>query len=88
VTALARPRSNGTVNCRPVLSSERALQNDKVATVSGKFQRESKFGRGSQRETGGVNVSRKLTSTSTEYAQSSKSNVEVCFPYCNRIIQD
>jgi hypothetical protein len=32
-TALARPRSNSTVNSRPVLSSERALQNDKHAAV-------------------------------------------------------
>jgi hypothetical protein len=33
VTALARPRSNSTVNYRPVLSSEMALQNNKAATV-------------------------------------------------------
>jgi hypothetical protein len=33
VTALARPRSNSTVNYRPVLSSERALQNNKHTTV-------------------------------------------------------
>jgi hypothetical protein len=30
---LARPRSNCTVNYRPVLSSERALQNNKHGTV-------------------------------------------------------
>jgi hypothetical protein len=28
-----RPRSNCTVNCRPVLSSGRAIQNNKSATV-------------------------------------------------------
>jgi hypothetical protein len=33
VTALARSRSNCTVNYRPVLSSERKLQNNKHATV-------------------------------------------------------
>jgi hypothetical protein len=33
VTALARPGSNCTVIYRPVLSSERALQNYKPATV-------------------------------------------------------
>jgi hypothetical protein len=32
-TALSRPRSNCIVNYRPVLSSERALQNNKPATV-------------------------------------------------------
>jgi hypothetical protein len=37
-----------TVNYRPVLSSERALQNNKPATVSRKFQGERKIGRGSQ----------------------------------------
>jgi hypothetical protein len=37
-----------TVNYRPVLSSERALQNYKPATVWRKFQGESKVGRGSQ----------------------------------------
>jgi hypothetical protein len=36
------------VNYRPVLSSERALQNYKNATVWKKFQGESKIGRGSQ----------------------------------------
>jgi hypothetical protein len=33
VTAMARPRSNCTVNYTPVLSSERALQNNKHADV-------------------------------------------------------
>jgi hypothetical protein len=33
VTALARPRSNCTAYYRPVLSSERAPQNNKPATV-------------------------------------------------------
>jgi hypothetical protein len=33
VAALARPRNNSTVNYRPVLSSERALQNNKHAAV-------------------------------------------------------
>jgi hypothetical protein len=37
-----------TVNYRPVLSSERALQNNKPSTVSRKFQGERKIGRGSQ----------------------------------------
>jgi hypothetical protein len=31
VTALARPRSNSTLNYRPVLSLERALENNKDA---------------------------------------------------------
>jgi hypothetical protein len=48
VTALARPRSNCTANYRPVLSSERALQNNKYATVWRKFQGERKTGCGSQ----------------------------------------
>jgi hypothetical protein len=39
VTALVRPRSNCTVNYRPVLSSERALQNNRK-----KFQEERKIG--------------------------------------------
>jgi hypothetical protein len=37
-----------TVNYRPVLSSERALQNNKPATVLKKFQGEREIGRGSQ----------------------------------------
>jgi hypothetical protein len=37
-----------TVNDRPVFSSERALQNNKPATVYRKFQGESKIGRESQ----------------------------------------
>jgi hypothetical protein len=49
VIVLARPRSNCTVNYRPVLSSERALQNNKPATVGRKFQGERKIGRGSQK---------------------------------------
>jgi hypothetical protein len=44
VTALARPKSNCKVNYRPVLSSERALQNNKHATVWRKFQGERKIG--------------------------------------------
>jgi hypothetical protein len=48
MTALARPRSNCTVNYRPVLSSERALQNNKPSTVLKKFLVERKIGRGSQ----------------------------------------
>jgi hypothetical protein len=36
-----------TVNYRPVLSSERALQNNKPATVCWKFQGERRIGRGS-----------------------------------------
>jgi hypothetical protein len=37
-----------TVNYRPVLSSERALQNNKPATVCRKFQGERKIGHRSQ----------------------------------------
>jgi hypothetical protein len=37
-----------TVNYRPVLSSERALQNNKPATVWRKFRGEIKIGHGSQ----------------------------------------
>jgi hypothetical protein len=48
VTALARPRSNCAVNYRHVLSSERALQNNKPATVWRKFRGERKIGHGSQ----------------------------------------
>jgi hypothetical protein len=44
VTALARPRSNLTVNYRPVLSLERALQNNKAAAVYRKFHGERKIG--------------------------------------------
>jgi hypothetical protein len=47
-TALARPRNNSAVNYRPVLSSERALQNNKHAAVRRKFRRERKIGHGSQ----------------------------------------
>jgi hypothetical protein len=58
-----------TVNYRPVLSSERALQNNKPTTVRRKFQGERKTGRGSQmgarnQDTGRLTVGRKLTSTS------------------------
>jgi hypothetical protein len=48
VTTLARPRSNFTVNYRPVLSSERALQNNKAAAVKRKFEGERKIGYRSQ----------------------------------------
>jgi hypothetical protein len=48
VTVLESPKSNCTVNYRPVLSSERALQNNKAATVWRKFQGERKIGHGSQ----------------------------------------
>jgi hypothetical protein len=44
VTALVRPRSNITVNYRPVLSSERELQNNKAAAVYRKFHGEKKIG--------------------------------------------
>jgi hypothetical protein len=40
MTALARPRSNCTVNYRPVLSSERALQNNKPQLSKRKSQGE------------------------------------------------
>jgi hypothetical protein len=43
VTALARLRSNCTVNYRTVLSSERALQNNKPATVKGNFKEKEKL---------------------------------------------
>jgi hypothetical protein len=39
--------SAATVNYRPVLSSERALQNNKPTTVERKFQRQRKIGHGS-----------------------------------------
>jgi hypothetical protein len=42
------PEAIVPVNYRPVLSSERALQNNKPATVWRKFQGERKIGRGSQ----------------------------------------
>jgi hypothetical protein len=45
-TALARLAA--TVNYSSVLSSERALQNDKPATVQRKFQAERKIGHRSQ----------------------------------------
>jgi hypothetical protein len=48
VIALASTRSNCTVYYRHVLSSGRALQNNKAATVWKKFQGERKIGRGSQ----------------------------------------
>jgi hypothetical protein len=70
VTALARPRSNCVVNYRPVLSSEKALQNNKHATVWRKFQGERNIGHGSQmgtwhQGTGRLTVGRKLTPPST-----------------------
>jgi hypothetical protein len=49
VTALTRPRSNCTVNYRPVLSSERALQNNKAATVWRKYQGKEKLFAGPRR---------------------------------------
>jgi hypothetical protein len=48
VTALARTRSNCTLNYRPALSSESALQNNKPAIVWKKFRGERKIGRVSQ----------------------------------------
>jgi hypothetical protein len=48
MTVLARPRSNLTVNYRPVLSLERALQNNKAAAVYRKFNCERKIGHRSQ----------------------------------------
>jgi hypothetical protein len=71
VTALVRPRCNCTVNYRPVLSSERTLQNIKLANVWRKFQGERKIGLGvpdmrlTPRQTDRLTVGRKLTSTST-----------------------
>jgi hypothetical protein len=38
VTALGRPRSNCTVNYRPVLSSERTLQNNNPQLSEGNFK--------------------------------------------------
>jgi hypothetical protein len=44
VTALARPRSDLTLNYRPVLSSERALQNNNAAAVyTGNFMAKEKL---------------------------------------------
>jgi hypothetical protein len=43
VTALARPRSNCTVNYRHILSSERALQNNKPALSNGNFKKKEKL---------------------------------------------
>jgi hypothetical protein len=57
-----------TVNYRPVLSSERALQNKKLATVWKKFQVERKIGRWSQMgawHQDWLTIGRKLTSSST-----------------------
>jgi hypothetical protein len=60
---------NGTVNYRPVLSSERALQNNKHADVWRKFCRRKKNwsrlpdGRLTPRQAGRLAVGRKLTST-------------------------
>jgi hypothetical protein len=74
VTALARPRSNSTVNYRPVLSSERALQNNKHADVLKEISRRKKNwsmvpdGRLKPRQTGRLTVGRKLTSTSSSSA--------------------
>jgi hypothetical protein len=71
VTALARPRSNCTVKYKPVLSSERALQNNKHATVLKEISRRKENwsrvpdGRLTPRQTGRLTVARKLTSTST-----------------------
>jgi hypothetical protein len=59
---------NNEVNYRPVLSSERVLQNNKPATVWRKFKGERKIGRGSQMSAwhqDRLTVGRKLTSTST-----------------------
>jgi hypothetical protein len=42
------PEAIVQVNYRPVLSSERAVQNNKAATVQRKFQGERKIGHGSQ----------------------------------------
>jgi hypothetical protein len=70
VTALARPRSNCTVIYRSVLSSERALQNNKHAAVWRKFRGEKKLVTGPRwvpdtKTDGRLTVGRKLTSTST-----------------------
>jgi hypothetical protein len=43
VTALARPRTNCAVNYRPVLSSERVLQNNKNATSKRNFKEKEKL---------------------------------------------
>jgi hypothetical protein len=47
LTVGLKTNSNSS-NYRPVLSSERALQNNKAATVERKFQREIKIGYRSQ----------------------------------------
>jgi hypothetical protein len=46
VTALARPRSNSAVNYRPVLSSERALQNNNTQMSEGNFKEKEKLDKG------------------------------------------
>jgi hypothetical protein len=46
VTALARPRSNSTVNYRPVLSSERAIQKRNTQMSNGNFRKKIKLVKG------------------------------------------
>jgi hypothetical protein len=71
VTALARHRSNCTVNYRPVLSSEREQQNKKTRNCLKEISRRKKNwsrvpdGYVIPRQTGQLTVGRKLTSTST-----------------------
>jgi hypothetical protein len=90
VTALARPRSNCTVNCRPVLSSERALQTDKHATVRRKFQGERKNWshvpneRLTPRHTGQLTVGRNLASTS--FSTNLYKGQSTCFTYHRTIL--
>jgi hypothetical protein len=48
VTALGRPRSNCTVNYRPVLSSERALQITMPQLSEGNFKKKEKWVAGSR----------------------------------------
>jgi hypothetical protein len=81
VTSLARPRSKFTVNYISVLSSERALQNNKPVTVQRKFQGERKNwsrvpdGCLTPRQTGRLTVGRKLTSTSTSTSYGTHASV-------------
>jgi hypothetical protein len=46
LAALAKPRSNSTVNYRPVLSSERALQNNNTQISEGNFKEKEKLVKG------------------------------------------
>jgi hypothetical protein len=75
VTALARPRSNCTVNYRPVLSSERALKITNPQLCKENFKKEEKLVADHRwvpdTKTDWPTDSRKLTSTPTSTASAS-----------------